>query len=113
MTIDESSVSSAVNIPQPSAIEALAQSDFLHDRIRSLQQSARELMTRGYFIFPCEPEGKVPLGSYALHGFKSAGNDESALRAWNDGVPANIAPSAEHNCCTAATQFLAINKILL
>src|SRR5215831_13014917 len=42
-------------------------------------QIALECISRGWYVFPCKPEGKTPI---IEHGYKAAALDEKQIRAW-------------------------------
>lgn len=47
---------------------------------------------RGWPVFPCEPDGKAPLGALAPHGVKDATTDPARITAWWSRRPdANVA----------------------
>lgn len=51
--------------------------------------SALKLAARGFFVFPCEPRGKKPIGG---HGHLEATTDVAAIRRWWAEMPtANVA----------------------
>jgi hypothetical protein len=43
---------------------------------------ALDCLRRGWWVFPCKPRDKVPLGRLAPNGYQNASNDESVIRAW-------------------------------
>ncbi len=81
--------------PQLPSLNEHSTPDVGVNSLTSLRQSAREHTNRGLFIFPCKRQGKEPDGRYAPHGFKSARNDDSALKPWDDGIAANIGVACE------------------
>jgi hypothetical protein len=52
---------------------------------------ALSCIARGWYIFPCIPKSKKPLGRLVPHGKLDATNDEAAVRAWWADTPdANV-----------------------
>ena len=47
-----------------------------------LGQAAVDYARRGYWVFPCEPRGKKPLGRLVPHGLNQASNDPAVIADW-------------------------------
>jgi hypothetical protein len=47
-----------------------------------LIEIAINCIRQGWYVFPCSPKTKRPLGSLAPHGVLDASNDEAQIRAW-------------------------------
>ena len=47
-----------------------------------LMEAALDYARRGWPVFPCEPNRKVPVGRLAPHGVHSATTDAETIRAW-------------------------------
>ena len=51
-----------------------------------------DCIRRGWFVFPCVPKTKRPLGGLVPNGVLDASNDEAQIRAWWAAKPdANVA----------------------
>ncbi len=48
----------------------------------NLLNSALDCVRRGWYVFPCVPRTKQPLGGLVPNGHKDASNDESQVRKW-------------------------------
>ena len=58
----------------------------------TLLDVALECVCRGWFVFPCVPRTKRPLGGLVPNGVLDASNDEGQVRAWWNAKPdANVA----------------------
>ena len=57
-------------------------------------EAALEYASKGYKVFPCEPNGKKPLGKLVPHGVKDATDNPDTIRDWW-AQDANIALSCE------------------
>jgi hypothetical protein len=56
-----------------------------------LKEAALAYASRGIAVFPCEPQGKRPLGRFAHRGFHSATLSATDIEKWWDAEPdANI-----------------------
>lgn len=56
-----------------------------------LKAAAHAYVGQGWSVFPCEPQGKRPLGRLVPHGLKNATTDPAAIDRWWAKVPnANI-----------------------
>jgi hypothetical protein len=55
-------------------------------------QTALDCIRRGWYVFPCIPHSKQPLGVLVPHGWQDASNDEATVRRWWAAKPnANVA----------------------
>jgi len=60
------------------------------DVLASFLQLALDCAARGWYVFPCVPEDKVPLKG--MSGYLDASSDEAQIRAWWAREPrANVA----------------------
>ncbi len=66
--------------------------------MNSLQEIALDCIRRGWYVFPCVPRTKRPIGGLAPKGYLDASNDENTIRRWWKAKPdANIG-----NACGAS-----------
>src|ERR1700751_3007734 len=62
------------------------------ERAMTLLGVALDCVKRGWFVFPCVPRTKRPLGGLVPNGVLDASNDETQIRAWWKVKPdANVA----------------------
>jgi hypothetical protein len=55
-------------------------------------QTALDCIRRGWYVFPCIPYSKQPLGALVPHGWQDASNDEATVCRWWTAKPdANVA----------------------
>ena len=50
--------------------------------MKPIIEFALDCIRRGWYVFPCVPKTKVPLGGLVPRGFKDASNDEVTIRRW-------------------------------
>ena len=79
----------------------------------TLLDVALDCIRRGWYVFPCVPKSKEPLGGLVRRGYLDASNDEDTIRRWWAAKPdANVAiacgasnltvPDCDHGCASEA-----------
>ena len=79
----------------------------------TLLDVALDCIRRGWYVFPCVPKSKEPLGGLVRRGYLDASNDEDTIRRWWTAKPdANVAiacgasnltvPDCDHGCASEA-----------